>query len=143
MKSVENTEWGNTVNETAHLLCTFAKLNKTHHGCSGKVSSRSYYFFAIFFRWFEETFFDLLRSYHKNRTQYVQVDNEKSDSKPIKCGVSQGSVLGLILFLIYSNDLLNTCQYFDVTMFADDTNIYGKIEDEGQKLSRTLSDLSS
>ena len=97
----------------------------------------------MFFGWFVETFIDLLRSYLKNRTQYVEVDNEKSDSKPIKCVVPQGSVLGPILFLIYSKDLLNTCQKFDVTMFADGPNIYGKIEDEGQKKSRTLIDLSS
>ena len=49
----------------------------------------------------------------------------------------------VLFFLIYVKDLPNTCQNFDVTMFADDTNFYGKIDDGGQQMSRTLSDVSS
>ena len=35
-----------------------------------------------------------------NRTQYVELDNCKSSTKDIKCGVPQGSMLGPLLYLI-------------------------------------------
>ena len=42
------------------------------------------------------------RSYLSDRAQYVFCNNEKSDIKSISCGVPQGSVLGPLLFLLYS-----------------------------------------
>ena len=65
-------------------------------------------------------------SYLGNRSQYVQVNDSKSATKPCQFGVPQGSVLGPLLFNLYVNDLqdidpadpVNTCQY------ADDTTQY-------------------
>ena len=41
----------------------------------------------------------------------------------------QGSVLGPLLFLLYISDLPAVCQHSKVTMFADDTNVYGTAHD--------------
>ena len=47
----------------------------------------------------------------------------KTSSLDIICGVPQGSILELLLFIIYVNDLCNASKIFELIMFADDTNL--------------------
>ena len=54
----------------------------------------------------------------------VVVDGEVSSWKPVLSGVPQGSVLGPILFLICSGNILQ---------FADDTKLFRKVKEIGDK----------
>ena len=58
------------------------------------------------------------------RSQVVKLGQELSDSRPLTCGVPQGSILGPIMFLLFFNDFEDCLQHSNVVQFADDTVIY-------------------
>ena len=69
------------------------------------------------------------KNYLLNRYQIVKFKNSQSEKKMIKCGVSQGSVLGPLLFLLYVNDIFKSSEKLSFILFADDTNIFYQHED--------------
>ncbi len=64
------------------------------------------------------------KSYLQNRQQYVNYKTFNSVSLNVDCGVPQGSVLGPLLFILYTNDLPNCLSKTKGILFADDTTIY-------------------
>lgn len=66
-------------------------------------------------------------SYLKGRTQSVCRRGKKSTPTVVLCGVPQGSVLGPILFLLYTADLLQLIEGHQLHphLYADDTQVYG------------------
>ncbi len=58
-------------------------------------------------------------NYIAGRSQFVDIDEEKSDALHIDISVIQGSILGPILFLCYINDFYAATSLFSV-LFADD-----------------------
>ena len=60
-------------------------------------------------------------SYLSNRVQFTVFENHISDDPIINTGVPQGSVLGPLLFNIYTNDISNISNYFHIIQYADDT----------------------
>ena len=77
----------------------------------------------------EGSLFCLLENYLKNRKQRVILHVQCSSWKNIVSRVPQGSVLGLLLFLIYINDLPNGIAFI-CNIFADDTSIFSKVFDK-------------
>ena len=67
---------------------------------------------------------DWIRSYSSNRKQYVEYNGHHSLRNEISCGVPQGSILGLLFFLLFINDINNASNLLNLILFADDTNVF-------------------
>lgn len=81
-----------------------------------------------------------IRSYLKNRQQFVKMGEHKSECLDIVCGVPQGSVLGPKLFIMYINDICKVSEILKFVLFADDTNIFGSGENLQQLLDLITSE---
>ena len=66
---------------------------------------------------------DWLRSYLINRKQRCLVNGSLSRICSLKCGVPQGTIVGLLLFLIYIIDLRNCLTSCQPRIYADDIHI--------------------
>ena len=65
----------------------------------------------------------LLKSYRSERKQFVEFNGVKSSLANITTGVPQGSILGPLLFIIYTNAISNACDIFKSIFYADDTTL--------------------
>ena len=66
----------------------------------------------------------LLQNYLSNRKQKTKLHNTVSDTKNIRIGVPQGSIIGPIMFIIYINDIPDVLNNSEALMYADDTVLY-------------------
>lgn len=72
--------------------------------------------------------YDILYSYLKERYFQVKYEDEITGLHLIKAGVPQGSVLGPILYLLFTSDLPTDNKVYTAT-FADDTAILAVYSD--------------
>ena len=105
-----------TNNFTVSVLLDLSKAFDTidHHILLNKL--QHYGVRGVALEWFS--------SYLSGRSQYVEYNDTISELRPITCGVPQGSVLGFLLFIIYTNDLPNSMKHSKCILFADDTTVY-------------------
>ena len=66
------------------------------------------------------------KSYLSDRRQFVCIGKARSSSRPLTCGVPQGSVLRPIFYLLYTAPLGDIMRRHGISyhMYADDTQIY-------------------
>ena len=66
---------------------------------------------------------DWFHSYLHNRVQYVEFNHTVSKMANISLGVPQGSILGPLLYIIYTNDIQFSSKFFHFINYADDTTL--------------------
>ena len=69
-----------------------------------------------------------IRSYLTNKTFIVNVEKIFSDPGKLECGVSQGSILGPLLFILYVNDMPGAISC-EMLLYADDTFLVVQAKD--------------
>ena len=71
---------------------------------------------------------DWFGSYLRDRRQYVEVGDSRSGFRNIKICVPQGSILGPVLFILFSNNMRNSSDSLKFIHFGDDTTVFLKNE---------------
>ena len=75
---------------------------------------------------FSKPFLSWMTNHLCDRRQYVQIDNKKLTLECLQFGVAQGSILGPLLFNIYTADLQDNLNKTSILCFqyADNTTLY-------------------
>ena len=71
--------------------------------------------------------FGLISSLLSNRQLQVVLNGKSSQEHPVNAEVSQGSILGPALFLLYINDLSDD-DICNIAIYADETTLYSKCD---------------
>ena len=69
-------------------------------------------------------------SYLSKQTQYCRVNENISSQKLVTCGVQQGSILGLLSFILYLNYLPSTTRTSNISLYADDTFLSKEVRND-------------
>ena len=118
-------------------LSVFLDLSKAFDTIDHRILLNKLHYYGIrglSLEWF--------KSYLFQRKQYVTYKNNSSEMLNIDCGVPQGSVLGPLLFIIYSNDLPKSIKTCNSILFADDTTVCKVGSDINQLFTDMMSDLT-
>ena len=68
----------------------------------------------------------MVQNYLSDRTLQVSYQNSKSDRLPVRAGVPQGSILGSVLYNIFTSDLPDMSEGRPRSLFAGDTLLSAK-----------------
>ncbi|CAB4012025.1 Hypothetical predicted protein, partial [Paramuricea clavata] len=105
--------------ESDMIYLDFSKAIQCHIACNLLLKLEQHGVSGLLLSWFSD--------YLNERRQRVVVEGVASSFLTATSGVSQGSVLGPLLFLTYANDLPNAANHSIVSMFADDSKCYREI----------------
>ena len=112
-------DWHKDSNQMAILnLALFLDLKKAFNTVDHKILPEKLRKFGI-----RELSGDWFQSYLENRRQYCAANGYESRPRTVTFGISQGSCLGPLLFIIYLNDFEKCLKVSKAGMYADDTRV--------------------
>ena len=113
----------NTIDNKKVPFAIFMDLSKAVGTLDRKIIIAKQRYCGIRFislKWFE--------SYLSQGIQYVEVDIFKSSHQTITTRVTQGSILGLFVFLIYMNDMPLSSKLLKFILYKDDTTRFSALD---------------
>ena len=118
------TDWANTLNNKGQADIICLDFSKAFDKISHKFILSKLHYYGI-----RNHTLSWIGAFLSNRTQTTVVNDVHSSYVEVTSGVSQGSVLGPMLLLLYINDINNAIT-FQVKLFADDSVLYRNIHDQ-------------
>lgn len=113
------TNWKMAVNGKKCIIAVFIDLKRAFETINRDILTLKLKKYGI-----KNTELEWFRSYLNNRKQRTRVNNTVSDVLNVEIGVPQGSILGVLLFLIYINDMEKCVDLARLVLFADDALLY-------------------
>ena len=93
-------------------------MKKAFHTVDHDILAKKLNFYVV-----QNTELKWFKSYLNDRQQLCKVNGISSNLQYMKCGVPQGSCLGLLLFLLFTIGLLLSLHNSKVTIYADETSL--------------------
>ena len=125
-------------NEKGYSSCIFIDYSKAFDTIDHNILVNKLEIYGL-----DQNSITFMKSYLANRHQRITIKNESSGYTKLRCGVPQGSILGPLLFIIYTNDIfLEMSNTEHIYMYADDTLLLnqGKNELEAVQQSQNCFD---
>ena len=124
------------------LLDLSSAFDTVDHQTLLSVLQRRFGIDGVVLRWFN--------SYLCERSQTFSVNGLSSSNRPVTCSVPQGSVLGPLEFIMYTEDVTRIFDRYSLRhhLFADDKQAYtsaapSAVDDIRDRLHRCVADISS
>ena len=111
-------DWYLNTENGKYTLVTFIDLKKAFDTVNHEILVKRLQIYGI--RGKELLWF---KSYLSHRKQCCKVSGKLFEVGEVTCRVPQGSCLGLLLFIIYLNDLPLSIKHLQVNMYAEDTSL--------------------
>lgn len=132
-------EISSAVDESQSAVAVFCDLSKAFDCVNHKLLIHKLLKYGI-----KGKVLNWLSSYLNNRKQQVIIEvDTPSGYLPVQHGVPQGSILGPLLFIIYSNDLPQCISNSLAFTYADDTTIFIKNTIRALLLDNLITDFNS